>query len=164
MSYNFFDGYKAKSFDITEHFYLNGTEVTTTGAELNLIDNADRVVKVAKIALAAVDTGGGIFAWQNDEGAAIIVQRVLLDVTTVATAACTVDIGTTATNATTSSDNLIDGVDVNAATGVFDNITSAGSSGKSKQKLAAGKWVTGSKASGASAGLVGFVYIEYIVI
>lgn len=164
MGYNFFDGYKAKSFDITEHFYLNGTEVTSTATELNLIDNADCLVKVAKVALAAVDTGGGIFAWQNDEGASIIVQRVLLDVTTAATAACTVDIGTTAVSATTSSDNLIDGLDVNAATGVFDNLTSAGSSGKSQQKLASGKWVTGSKSTGVSAGLVGFAYIEYIVI
>lgn len=148
----------------TGQLYQSGTAVTSTAAELNLVDNADRLPKVAKIALAAVDTGGGVFAWQNDEGAAIMVKRVFLDVTTKTTGACTVDIGTTATSATTLSDNLIDGLDVNAATGLFDNITDKGTNGKSRQKLADGKWVTGSVASGASAGIVGFAYIEYIVI
>ena len=141
---------------------LHGATVTT--AELNLIKNSDRVVKVAKIALAAVDTGGGVFAWQNDETSSIIVQRLILDVTTKSTGACTLDCGTTATSATTKIDDLIDGLDVNAAAGVFDNITDKGDNGKSRQKLAAGKWVTGSVASGASAGIVGFAYIEYIVI
>ena len=143
---------------------LNGTDINVTAAELNLVKNADRIVKVAKVPLAAVDTGGGVFSWQNDEGASIIVQRIILDVTTKTTGACTIDVGTTAVNATTSSDNLIDGLDINAATGVFDNITDKGDNGKSKQKLADGKWVTASKASGASAGLVGFAYIEYVVI
>ena len=128
------------------------------------LTNADRIVKVAKVALGVVDTGGGIFAWQNPEGASIIIQRILLDITTKATAACTLDVGTTATNATTSSDNLIDGVDAHTATGVFDNIDDKGLNGKSKQKLAAGKWVTASKASGSAAGIVGFAYIEYVVI
>jgi len=144
---------------------INGVDLSATAAELNLVKNADRVVKVAKVALAAVNTAGGVFAWANDEGASIIVQRVILDVTTKATGACSLDVGTTATNATTLSNNLIDGVDVNAAAGVFDNLDNAGTDGKSKQKLAAGKWVTGSVVSGgASAGLVGFAYIEYVVI
>ena len=142
---------------------LSGATVTTT--EINLVKNSDRVVKVAKIALAAVDTGGGVFSWQNDEGASIIVQRLILDVTTKSTGACSLECGTTATSATTLSDNLINAVDVNSAAGVFDNITDKGTNGKSRQKLAAGKWVTGSVVSGgASAGIVGFAYIEYIVI
>lgn len=157
-------GIERTVFDKDGNLYQGGTQITSTAAEMNLIANADRVPKVAKVALAAVDTGGGIFAWQNDESSSIIVIRVGLDVTTAATAACTVDVGTTATSATTSADNLIDGLDVNAAAGVFDNITDKGTNGKSRQKLAAGKWITGSKASGASAGLVGYAYIEYIVI
>jgi hypothetical protein len=143
---------------------IDGTALTSTAAELNLIDNADRVVKVAKVALSAVDTAGGLFAWQNDEGAAIMVQNVLLDVTTKATSACTADLGTTATSAATLSDNMIDGVDVATAAGLFDSITDKGTNGKSRQKLADAKWVTGSVASGASAGIVGFAYIEYVVI
>jgi hypothetical protein len=121
----------------------------------------DRTVKVARVALAEVDTAGGVFAWANPEATSIIVTRVVLDVTTAATGACTIDVGTTATSATTLSDNLIDGLDINAAAGVFDNITDKGTNGKARQKLAAGKWVTGSKASGASAGTVGFAYIHY---
>ena len=161
--YFFWDA-SANKFYLVGDLNLNGVDLSATVTELNLLDNADRIVKVAKVALGHVDTGGGIFAWANDEGADIIVQRVILDVTTKASAACTIDVGTTATNATTSSDNLIDGVDVNTAIGVFDNITDKGNNGKSKQKLANGKWVTGSVASGASAGLVGYAYIEYVVI
>ena len=128
---------------------------------LNRIDENTRNIRVAKVALAALDTAGACFSWQNPEGVAIIIDRIELDVTTVATSAGTVSAGTTATSATTSSANLIDTLDVNAATGVFDNITDKGTLGKSRQKLAAGKWVTGSKASGALAGLVGYAYIHY---
>ena len=52
---------------------------------------------------------------RTPEGNAIIVMRLLIDLTTVATAACTVDVGTDGAG-TGSSGNLIDGVDVNAAT------------------------------------------------
>ena len=148
----------------TGGLYQSGVAITSTAAELNLVNNADRIEKVAKIALAAVDTAGGVFAWQNDESASIIVTGLFLDVTTASTGACTLDCGTTAVSATTKIDNLIDGLDVNSATGVFDNITDKGTSGVSRQKLATGKWVTGSVASGASAGIVGFAYIRYIVI
>jgi hypothetical protein len=93
----------------------------------------------------------------------VLIERVVVHVTTVATAACTLDIGTTATSAVTSSDTLLDGLDVNSAAGVFDNITDKGSNGKSRQTLASGKWITASKASGATAGLVGYAYIQYVV-
>lgn len=124
----------------------------------------DRSTKIAKVALGAADTGGGVLSWQNPEAVSIIITRIVLDVTTAATAACTIDVGTTATNATTSVDNLIDGLDINAAAGVFDNITDKGTNGKARQKLAAGKWVTGSKASGAAAGTVGSAYIHYSLV
>lgn len=142
---------------IADYFqFAGGTILTETSV-------AQRV-KVVKVAVAASDTAGGFFSWANPESGDIIVQRILLDITTIATAACTVDIGTTATSATTLSDNLIDGKDINAATGVFDNIEDKGTNGKSRQRLASGKWVTGSVASGASAGVVGNVYIEYVVV
>lgn len=156
--------------DVTEDelYKLAGATYTTT--QLNQVTDAfgtvdfDRAVKVARVALAAVDTAGGVFAWQNPEASAVLVHRVLLDVTTKTTGACTLDAGMTATSATTLADNLIDGQDINAATGVFDNIDNQGTNGTSKQKVAAGKWVTGSVASGASAGLVGFAYIFYTII
>ncbi len=79
-------------------------------------------------------------------------------------AACTGDFGTAA-NGTTSSDNLLDGVDLNAATGVFDNVDDQGTNGKSRQRLdakgGATDFITGSKATGAAAGVVGNAYIFY---
>ena len=129
------------------------------------MDGADGEARVgARVALAAVDTGGGVLAWQNPEASSIIITRVVIDATTKATGACTIDVGTTATSATTSSDTLLDGLDVGTAATTADNITDKGTNGKSRQKLASGKWVTGSMASGAAAGLVGYAYIEYFVI
>ena len=92
--------------------------------------------------------------------------KVIVDVTTVAASACTLDIGGTAVTATTLSDTLIDGIDVHTATGQFDNLlaANAGTNGLTVNKIATGKWVTGSTASGASAGLVGFAYIYYTLI
>jgi len=154
------------------------TSVTSSAAELNILDGVtstandlnlvagmaaatQRVKKVAKVALTALDTGGGVLSWQNPESASIIIDRVIYDITTKATGACTVDTGTTATSATTSSDNFMDGLDVGTAAGLFDNIGNPGTNGKARQKLAPGKWVTGSMASGAAAGIVGSAYIEY---
>lgn len=158
---------KLPNVNLTKSFSVDGTPITATAAQINQAASAigtvafDRSLKIARVALAAVDTAGGVFAWQNPEAGSIVISRVEVNVTTVATGACTLDIGTTATNATTSSDTLIDGLDVNAATGLFDNITDKGTNGKSRQLLASGKWVTASKASGATAGLVGYAYIYY---
>jgi len=116
-----------------------------------------------KVPLAAVDTAGGVLSWQNPEAQAVLITGLLLDVTNASSAACTVSFGTTATSGTTSSANLIDTLSV-AATGTFDNVTDKGTNGKSRQKVASGKWVTGSVATGASAGLAGFAYLEYAVV
>ena len=120
--------------------------------------------KCAKVALAAADAAAGVLSWQNPEDSAIVVTRVVLDVTTKATAACTLNVGTDGAG-TGSSDNLLDGLDVNAATGVFDNIADKGTNGKERQRLDAKggttDYVTASKATGATAGLVGNAYIFY---
>lgn len=124
-----------------------------------------RTKYTALISLAgAADTGGGIGSWQNPHENSVIITRVVVHTTTKATAACTMDVGYTATGATTSADNLIDGVDVGTATGVFDNVTNAGSNGKAVQLVASGKYVNFSTASGAAAGLVGTAWIEYYVV
>lgn len=134
---------------------LGGTNIATS----------NRVPKIAKVALSAIDTGGGVLSWANPESGSIIITRVVIDVTTKATAACSIDVGTTAVSATTSSDTLMDGVDVGTAAGTFDNIEDQGTNGTSRQKLATGKWVTASvSGGGASAGLVGYAYIEYFLI
>jgi hypothetical protein len=115
-------------------------------------------------ALTANDGAGKVFSWANPETSDILIEHIALKVTTKTNGDCTVDVGTTTTNATTSSDNLIDGKDINAAAGTFTNIESAGTNGKSAQRLATGKWVTASTASGASAGLVGTYEIYYRVL
>lgn len=164
----------SKGFSATENGYSVGTvgnEVTVisqTGSFIvagTTLSTANRITKIAKVALSATaDTSGAILSWVNPETTAIVITRLVLDITTKSTGACTVDFGTTATTATTLSDNLIDGLDINAAIGTFDNITDKGTNGRSRQKLAVGKWLTGSTASGAVAGTVGFAYIEYFLI
>jgi hypothetical protein len=98
--------------------------------------------------------------------AASIILRVMLDVTTVATGACTVDIGYTATTATTTSDTLLDGIDVNAAIALFDSGNAALDSGANAkaQKAASGKWITADSASGDATGMVANAYIQYILV
>ena len=114
------------------------------------------------MALAAADTAGGVLGWANPEGATILILRTVLDVTTKATAACTLDVGVAA-NGTTLSDTLIDGVDVGTAAGVFDNTVNGGTNGLGATKCTSSQFVTASKASGAAAGLVGSAYITYIL-
>lgn len=117
--------------------------------------------KIVKVPLAGTaDTAGALGRWQNTEGRTIIIDRLEVQVTTIATGACTMDAGPTATSATTLSDTLIDGIDVHVA-GIYDNLNDAGTNGKSRQTLAHGKWVTFSTASGAAAGLVGNAYIHF---
>jgi hypothetical protein len=79
---------------------------------------------------------------------------VALDVTTQSAGACTVSIGGAA-NGTTLNATLISGQSV-AATGTFTKATPP------VQKIANGTWITASTASGASSGLVGQVYIEFV--
>lgn len=114
-----------------------------------------------RCALSALDTAGGVLSLANPEGADIVVTRLVLNVTTKATAACTVDAGIAA-NGTTSSDNLIDGLDVGTAAGVFDNVDNGGTNGKAHQKWGSTEYLTASMSTGAAAGLVGYAYVEYI--
>lgn len=102
------------------------------------------------------DTGGGILSWQNTLGYDIIVTWHAINVTTKASAACTISIGQTATSATTLSSNMINGQDVGTAAGVF------GTSSPVAIKVKQNEWITASKASGASAGLVGCAYFYFI--
>ncbi len=107
------------------------------------------------------DSAAGIFTWTNTEPVAVLVRRVLVDVTTASSAACSISIGQAATPVLSS--NLIDTLSV-AAAGSFDNITDKGTNGKSRQRVAPGQVVTGSTSSGASAGLVGNLYLDYVLV
>ena len=132
--------------------------------DLMTSDTTPVSLKSARVALGSGDGAGGILAWQNPENSAIVVVRLVIDRTTKSTGACTADFGTAA-NGTTSSDNLMDGVDVGAAEGAEDNVENQGTSGKAVQRLDAKggttDYITGSMATGAAAGLVGNAYILY---
>lgn len=104
----------------------------------------------------------GFAAWQNPEVGTILILDVILQVTTASTGACTLDIGTTAVSAATSSDNLMNALSV-ATAGVFTNGSDAGTNGKSRQSLAAGKWVTVHEASGNATGMIGELTIFYLI-
>lgn len=94
--------------------------------------------------------------------AAALIDRVVLDITTQSTGASTIDIGYTATTATTSSDTLLDGVS-GASVAVFDSADPALDSGANAhaQKAAAAKWITADEASGDTTAMVANLYIWY---
>ncbi|HMZ31440.1 MAG TPA: hypothetical protein PLY13_02985, partial [Methanoregulaceae archaeon] len=125
-------------------------------------------IQVARADLTAGLENAFAFAWQNPEATAILVHRVLVDVTAVAgTAGALLDVGT-AGNATTHSDNLLDGLDIQAATGLFDNIEDKGSNGKTRQRLDAKDgttdYITGQILAAAGSSLAGKVYIYYTAV
>lgn len=112
------------------------------------------------IAGVVASTGGAIAAVANPEGVPLIITRCVLNRTTKSTGAANADIGVAA-NATTSADNLLDGVDIGAAENAEDNITNKGSNGKSVKRWAASEYVTVT-GSADSSGLVGTLSFEYI--
>lgn len=119
----------------------------------NMPTNRGNVLKF--ILAAGVDTGGGILSWQNTFETAIIILGATLDVITIATGACSLDVGEEGTNGTTAATNLFSAQDVHSAPGIF--------TGSSGVKVPVGAWVTASTHSGgASAGLVANLYLEYI--
>ena len=128
-------------------------------------DVAPAALKCAKASLGSSDARGGVLAWRNPETGPIIVVRLIIDRTASSSAVCTVDFGS-ASRGNRSSDNLIDGLDVNTANGVEDNIEHKGANGKSMQRLDAkgGRtdYIAGSKATGEAAGLAGHAYIFYV--
>lgn len=122
-----------------------------------------KAIKVAKVALAGVaaTTGGALFAWANPENATIIIDRLQIDITTKSTGAAAVDFGVAA-DATTSSDNLIDGYAAGGTEKVVDTMLTAdlGTNGNVNQKMTTAQVLTGTGAA-TTAGLVGNVYIHY---
>jgi hypothetical protein len=123
-------------------------------------DKTESAEQTLKLPLVTGAADGNVVRWQNPELGPIIVTYLTIDVAVPSTQASTCNFGKAA-NSTTSSDNLIDGLDTHAS-GVFDNQRNAGTNGKHYQRLAAGEWVTGFRASGSPDGLVGFAYVTYL--
>lgn len=95
----------------------------------------------------------------NPEGVDVIIDDLELDVTTHATAACTLAVGVAATSV--SANNLMDAVDVGTATGLFDLTTNHGTAGRTKQIWPATGFLTVSQGTGAIAGLVANLNVHY---
>jgi hypothetical protein len=111
--------------------------------------------------LVASDAVAGIFQEQNTYSTDLGIIRCVIDVTTVATAACTADIGV-GSSASTSYDNLLDGADLNVGVKMQDNLGDPGTNGKSIKKWPAGEYANASMASGATSGLVGTYAIHVV--
>jgi len=126
-----------------------------SGARLN-----DQNIRIASGNLTAGAINTKIFSWQNTVvSGVIIVHLILIDVTTVSTAAANINVGQAATEV--ASDNLIDGAALNTL-GVRNSVANGGTNGKGAQRVADDQWITGFEDNSfASTGLVGKYYIFY---
>lgn len=144
--------------------YVRGTPlVAASSANAVAAGGVAASTGVITAALTALDTGGGVMSVVNPFGQDAFVDRLLITTTVKSTGASTTDFGVTPTTATTSANNLLTGLDTGTATVTADNFTNPGASGKGRQFWPTGAWVTGSKASGAEAGLVGTYAIYYTI-
>lgn len=127
---------------------------------LNAFTQHDGIIK-AKFALVAgtSTTGGDVISWANPTGEVIIVENVILDVTTQASGAPTLDVGVAANGATTS-DTIIDGVDIGTAPIVASAINAPGTDGGADRKMTGTQYITGTPSSTAAA-LVGSCVVLY---
>lgn len=125
----------------------------------------DGGVKLVSMALTAGAADSIAFAWQNPENTAILIQRILVDITTAGGSASSVmDIGPT-TSATGTAKTLMEGLDLNT-TGLFDNIDDQGTGGAATARLdengGTTDYVTGKILDANATSLAGNVYIEYV--
>jgi hypothetical protein len=138
-----------------------------TLANTGVLTISDSHMKRVKTALSSGAANAFCLAWQNPEDHAIIVTRLIVDLTTAGgTGTAVLDFGP-ANDATTHSDGLIDGADANAIA-IYDNIEDQGVNGQSVCKLdAAGgttDYITGQILTEAASALVGNAYIFYTAV
>ncbi len=105
--------------------------------------------------LADAETVGGVLKVLNPESEDLIIPagQFILKITTVATAACTLDAGID-DGGDVSDDGLLDGVDAHSAEALFSN--------SSAIDWPSGEYLVVSMATGAAAGLEGTAYVGYI--
>jgi hypothetical protein len=95
-----------------------------------------------------------LLAWQNTLGYDVIVTSHQIDLTTIATAACSASFGHS-TNSTGSASNMISAQNVHAATGTFNG-------GALSVKVPSLDFITGSVSTGTSAGMVARAYFTFV--
>lgn len=106
-----------------------------------------------KVAITGFGTGTGVrFSIANPFGRAVRIISASIDKTTGAVADGTIDLGVAA-DATTSSDTLIDGAEIDGAALLLNNIENKGSNGRAVVKMAANQFINLSSTA-SLAGLV----------
>ena len=112
-----------------------------------------------RLPLAALDTKGGVVSILNPFGFDVLILRAVINVTTKSTGACTLDIGIDA-DGSTGDDTLLDGLDVGTAVILADNIITPGTNGLGVAQWDDDEYVVASMASGAAAGVAGYLYLD----
>lgn len=107
------------------------------------------------------DAAGGLFAWYNPFPFAVLLEGLEINVQTGSTGASTFSFGQAAApnvlNAT-----LLSGINGQTVQVVASAVPLNTSGTYASRTVAAGQWVTGSVASGASAGMVGRVHLSVV--
>lgn len=135
----------------------------TDGATGLLFDQDDDQylgVRVARIPLANANDDGFIGELENEDDNTRVIVDAVLNLTTAAGQAGTVDIGVTDTSEA-SADTLLDGIDVNASADIFSPLEDAGTNGGIMRDWVPGDFVTISEASGDADDLEGELLVFY---
>lgn len=117
------------------------------------------VILTGDLTAATTTDGGAVLNLANPFGERVIASELILDVTTEADGAATVDAGIAATN--TSNDSLIDGANVGAAPIVASNVDNPGTNG-GKAAWPSASYLT-ITASATLAGLVGTYIVKVLL-
>ena len=139
------------------------TTVKVTDLNITEAKLATDAQKVKEVALTAGAANAFALAWENPESVPIIVNRILVDITTAGgTTGAVLDFGA-ATSGTTTSATLLDGVDANAVA-IYDNLLAANQGGtavKLDENGGITAFITGQILTEAASALVGNAYIFY---
>jgi len=140
----------------------SGSLLKKIANELSNID--DELITQASGALVAGLVNTYAFTWQNPESTEILVERVIVDITTAGgTATAILDVGVVA-NATSTAAGIINDLDLDAI-GVCDHLLVAGAGAGGVHKVdengGTNDWITGKIITEAASALVGKYYIQY---
>ena len=141
-------------------FFKDGGDQTVLGALGTYDYSVPQLIQLGTFAISASTTSGQIGAYLAPQS--LVCDEILLYVDTQSTGACTLDIGT-ATNATTSADNLMDGISVaSASVNAFTSLGNPGTNGTRVRQWGstANTYITVTVASGDADGFVGRIYAQ----
>jgi hypothetical protein len=112
--------------------------------------------------LTAATGNAGALSIQNTYGSNLIVTRALVYLTALVGSAATLNVGVGSAS-DDDYDNLIDGLNVNSATGSYDNLEDHGSSGKATMLWPTTQYITATLAAGEGAGSFAGKYAIHVI-